>query len=51
MMTEELRRNKQPNIRDGQYVEQADEEDMIANEFSSDGVDGDCKRSFCSLDF
>lgn len=42
-MPDELRRNKQPNIKNGKFVEQAAEDDMIANEFSSDGVDGDCK--------
>jgi hypothetical protein len=45
MMTEELRRNKQPNIKSGRVVEQADEDDMIANEFSSEGLGGDCKFS------
>lgn len=32
---DDLMRFKQPNIRDGQFVEH-DEDDMIANEFSDD---------------
>jgi hypothetical protein len=41
---EELRRIKQPNIVDGQLVEEGDSDGMIANEFSSDEENGnDCK--------
>lgn len=35
-----LQRHKKPNIVNGQFVEEGEEDDVIAQEFSSDGGDG-----------
>lgn len=41
---QDLQRNKKPNIVNGRFVQQEEEGDMIANEFSSDeGVGDECK--------
>jgi hypothetical protein len=44
-----IQHSKQPNIRDGKFVAQEEDEgDIIANEFSSDGVnEEDCKHILC----